>query len=155
MPAVIDVAYVEKVMAALDHVYGDAIRILARERQITKEFLEHLVAIYTEREFEVAQRAWVEDVAKGLPGLVGAPENPRTGIRHALLLTEACILVAVDRDFSGSRSSPPSTPQKFIGLTPKQPARDPRNLNPTPWSISFDGFVAEPAGAVPEAPCVA
>lgn len=154
VPAVIDVAYVEKVMEALDHVYGDGIRILARERQITKEFLEHLVAIYTEHEFEVAQRAWVQDVAQGLPGLLSNPGDPSTTVQVGVRLTPDCIVVSVDRQFGASRTPQTTTPQKYIGLVPKGAGRDPRHLNPTPWVISYDGFVAEPPGAEPGTPCV-
>ncbi|MDQ3756591.1 MAG: hypothetical protein M3394_01920 [Actinomycetota bacterium] len=153
VPAVIDVAYVEKVMEALDHVYGDAIRILAREREITPEFLEHLAAIYTEQEFRIAERAWVQDVAGGLPNLRHAPGDPATTVKEALRLDSHCVLIAVDRHFRQSRSNETDTPQKYLGLVPKVPNRDRQNLNPTPWMISFDGFVSEPPGAVPESPC--
>jgi hypothetical protein len=60
---------VEKVMDALDHVYGDAIRTLAKERTITEPFLERLAAIYTPSEFGLVQDIWVKDLAEGLKGL--------------------------------------------------------------------------------------
>src|SRR5687767_16003456 len=66
VPEVVDVAYVEKVMDALDHVYGDAIRTLARERTITEDFLSRLAAIYTPSEFGLVQDIWVKDLAEGL-----------------------------------------------------------------------------------------
>jgi hypothetical protein len=154
VPAVIDVAYVEKVMAALDRVYGDGIRILARERKITQEFLEHLLAIYAPAEFEIAERAWVTDASRGFPGLKEQPGNPSTKVIRPIQLDMSCVVAAVDRSFSESRSTTTTAaPQRFVALVPKPPARDPRSLNPTPWVIAFDGFVSSPAGAEPETPC--
>src|SRR5919109_5443591 len=80
VPETIDVAYVDRVMAALDHVYGDAIRTLATERTITEEFLDRLAAIYTPSEFDTAQDAWVTDVASGLKGLRDQPGDPTTTV---------------------------------------------------------------------------
>lgn len=154
VPAVIDVAYVEKVMAALDRVYGDAIRTLARERKITQDFLERLVAIYSPAEFEIAQRAWVQDIAAGLPGLKTQPGDPTTTVERSIQLDQSCVVVAVSRSFVATRTtSTTSTTQRFIALAPKQSDRDQRLLNPTPWMMAFDGFVSSPSGAEPESPC--
>jgi len=150
VPAVIDVAYVEKVMAALDHVYGDAIRILAKERQITKPFLEHLVAIYTPSEFDLAQEVWVKDVASGLRGLRSDPGDPDTTVLELLRAERACVLIKVSRSFAAAREHPDvETPQRFIALVTRQRSAE---LNPTPWLISYDGF--EPDGRVPSDPCI-
>lgn len=152
VPQVIDVAYVEKVMEALDHVYGDAIRILAREREITKDFLEHLAAIYTPSEFELTQEIWVRDVAAGLPGLRDDPGNPRTEIQRLLRAETECVVAAVARDFSPTRTtSDRSTPQRFIALVPKT-GTGARSMNLTPWLITFDGFKDD--GSEPSQPCV-
>src|SRR5688572_12907814 len=113
VPEVIDTAYVEKVMDALDHVYGDAIRTLAKERTITKPFLERLAAIYTPSEFETAQDAWVTDVANGLQGLRDQPGDPVTSVERSIKLDRDCIVVAVQRGFGPTRSiEPTTTPQK-------------------------------------------
>lgn len=151
VPAVIDAAYVEKVMAALDHVYGDAIRILARERKITQDFLEHLAAIYTAQEFEFAQGVWVRDVASGLKGLVPVPGDPTTDVKQLVKSDHSCILFSAARSFSATRSTPDQqTPQWFIALIPKN-GPDPKRLNPTPWVIDFDGFKQD--GSPPGGPC--
>jgi hypothetical protein len=149
VPAVIDVAYVEKVMAALDHVYGDGIRALARERTITQEFLEHLRAVYTPSEFEVAQDVWVKDVAAGLQGLLPNPGDPRTTIARLIRNERSCVVAAVTRSFAATRSAPDKvTPPWYIALISKP---DERPLNPTPWILAFDGFKDD--GSEPKAPC--
>jgi hypothetical protein len=152
VPAVIDAAYVEKVMEALDHVYGDAIRILARERQITKEFLEHLASIYGDRFFRLAQDAWVKDAAEGLVGLPARPGDPETTIQQLVRADSNCIVASVVRDFAPTRSTPQEkTPQRFIGLVPLPGDRDGAQINPTPWLMAYDGFT--PDGSAPPDPC--
>lgn len=152
VPAVIDVAYVEKVMEALDHVYGDAIRLLARERQITTDFLEHLAAIYTPSEFELVQQVWVRDVASGLRGLLAEPRDPETTVTRMLRAEPLCIVAAVDRRFAPTRDRPdPKTPQRYIGLIRKPEVQPHGELNPTPWVMSFDGFKQD--GSEPATPC--
>ena len=151
VPEVIDVAYVEKVMAALDHVYGDAIRTLAKERTITEEFLSRLAAIYTPKQFAFWQDVWVKDVADGIRGLRATPGDPKTLIQELVTATPTCVLARVDHDFAAvNEQADRTTPQEFIALVPSE---SPRQLNPTPWIISFDGYVASPAGAQPENPC--
>jgi hypothetical protein len=145
VPDVIDVAYVEKVMEALDHVYGDAIRILARERQITKEFLEHLAAIYGSRFFSLAERLWVSEVADGLATIRTRPGNPRTTVQTIIRSDASCVVIAVDRDFSGVRTAAPSpTPQRYVALVPS-------SKNGTGWLMAYDGFRED--GLPPEQPC--
>ncbi|MGH9179821.1 MAG: hypothetical protein ACRD0N_14870, partial [Acidimicrobiales bacterium] len=46
VPATIDQAYIEKVMAALDRVYGDAARYMAQKRAPDEEFLRILGAAF-------------------------------------------------------------------------------------------------------------
>lgn len=150
VPAEIDAAYVEKVMAALDRVYGDAIRTLAAERQITQEFLSRLAAIYTPAEFEFAQGVWVRDVANGLPGLLPTPGDPKTTVQTLGSASATCVVAAVTRSFAATRETPDrATPQWYVALVPREPGG--LRHNPTPWLISFDGF--KDGGQQPEKPC--
>jgi hypothetical protein len=152
VPAVIDAAYVARVMQALDRVYGNGVRHLAQVRTVDEEFLKHLVAIYTDRYFRLAQEAWVKDVAQGLPGLLERPGDPVTTVSLLLRTEKACVLAAVTRDLGPMRTNPlPDPGQHYVALVPKDPVRDPAGINPTPWMVSFDGV---PRGDVPpEQPC--
>lgn len=154
VPAVIDVAYVEKVMAALDRVYGDGIRTLAKERAITQEFLEHLVAIYGDRFYRLAQDAWTQELSTGASTLAARPGDPHTTITALRQVDRACVVAQVVRDFSATRSSTPAvTPTRYIGLVPLIDQRDTRGLNPTPWMLAYDGWT--PNGDPPVEPCAA
>ena len=150
VPAVIDAAYVEKVMAALDHVYGDAIRTLARERKLTQEFLDRLAAIYGDRFFRLAQDAWAQELSSGLSGVRPVPGDPRSTVTTVTVARADCIVAPAMRDFSAIRTSnPPPPPQRFIGLVPRADART--ALNPTGWVLAYDGWTE--SGEAPVEPC--
>lgn len=152
VPAVIDAAYVTKVMKALDHIYGDAIRVMAHDRAVDEPFLKPLVAIYAPHEFQNIRDLWTTDVARGLPGLAANPGDPTTLVSAIVRSEQGCVLFSVKRDFSATRTGPlSSTPQRYIGLVPVDVARDPGHINPTPWRMAFDGFIT--SGAVPREPC--
>jgi hypothetical protein len=152
VPAQIDAVYVGRVIQALDHVYGDAIRIMVRDRAVDEPFLKHLLAIYTDRFFRLAQDAWVKDVSRGLPGLPGSPGDAITTVQRLLRAEPVCVVAAVSRDYSPSRTDPTPDPQQhYAALIPKPADRDPGGLNPTPWILTYDGFTQD--GSAPEDPC--
>lgn len=148
VPPVIDVAYVEKVMAALDRVYGDAIRTLAAERQITEQFLSRLAAIYGDRFFRLAQESWTKEIGAGLRSLAATPGDPKTAVVFLVRQDSTCVIAAVRRDFRAIRSTAPTaTPQRFVALVPRPPATN----NPTGWVMAYDGWTT--TGEAPEDPC--
>lgn len=152
VPAVIDQAYVAKVMAALDHVYGEAVRHLAQTRRIDDQFLKYLVAIYTDRYFKLAEDAWAQEVAHGLTRLASSPADPRTTVDAVVRADRSCVVLRVERDFGPTTAGPTDeTPQRFVGLVPISDDRNQDHMNPTPWAMSYDGYTS--TGAEPEDPC--
>lgn len=145
VPETIDQAYVQRVVSAYDKVLGDAIRILVRDRGVTEEFLKHLLAIYTEPEFEVQQRLWIESSQTGgLERRKDVPADPGTAVLQVVEATRTCVITRVDRDFGptfrdGEQEVDPPE-DDYIVLVQKRPGRDPLMVNPTPWVMSFDGF---------------
>jgi hypothetical protein len=152
VPAQIDAAYVGRVMQALDHVYGDAIRIMARDRAVDEPFLKHLLALYTDRFFRLAQDAWVKESAMGLGTLAPQPGDPVTTVTHLLRAEPTCVVAEAVRDFGPIRTTPPEQPpHRYIALVPSAADRDPGHLNPTPWVMTYDGYTDD--GSPPEDPC--
>lgn len=154
VPEVIDEAYVQKVVSAYDQVLGDAIRILVRDQGVSEDFLEHLLAIYTEPEFDVHQRAWRETIAQG--DLAKRPEksgDPVTTVLTLIDATPTCVIARADRDLRATTTvEPEESPQDdYIVLVRKREGRDPAQVNPTPWVMSFDGFKND--NSVPRASC--
>lgn len=154
IPAAIDHAYVQKVVTAYDKALGDAIRVLVREKAVTEEFLKYLVGIYTEQEFDVQQRGWSEAVAEG--DIEKRPPNPGDPVTTVLRVVEAdqkCVIARADRDNRPTLNVEPeeSTQDNYMVLVRKKPGRDPLNINPTPWVMSFDG--AKLDNSVPRNSC--
>lgn len=154
IPAVIDTAYVARVMQALDHVYGDAVRLLARTHQVNEDFLRYLVAIHNPRLFGLVQDLWVKIQARGFEGLATSPGDPRTRIDTLLRADRDCVLIQGDRDTSPLYvTDRPTDHDRYVALTPLRLDRNPGGTNPTPWTINFTGQRDD--GSAPEDVCVA
>jgi hypothetical protein len=143
VPETIDQAYVQRVVSAYDHVLGDAIRALKRDGGLSDDFLKHLLAIYTEPEFEFQQKAWREAIATGRVQRTSEnPGDPQTTVGELSEATPVCIIARADRDNRANFTGTPiESPQdEYVVLVRKNPNRDPLALNPTPWVMAFDGF---------------
>ncbi len=145
VPDVIDQAYVQRVVSAYDKVLGDAIRVLKREGVITEEFLEFLVGVYSEPQFEFQQRLWLEAVANGdLAKRPDLPGDPKTAVVRLVRTDRTCVIAQIHRDFSATLlpgvTQEESPEDDYIVLVPLETGRNPRRVNPTPWALSFDGF---------------
>ncbi len=145
VPAVIDQAYVQKVVSAHDHVLGDAIRALKRDGGVSDDFLKHLLAIYTAQEFEPQVLGWRQAVDAGdLAKRRAIPGDPITSVRRLAHADLKCITAEIDRDATPTLqpgiTATESPEQDYVVLVRKPNGRDPLQLNPTPWVMSFDGF---------------
>lgn len=143
VPEVIDQAYVQRVVSAYDKVLGDAIRVLKRDGGVSEEFLKHLLAIYTEEEFEFQQKAWLESVGAGrveqTSASAGDPVTTVVGLTEA---SAGCVIARVEQDDSANflGESVESPQDDYVVLVRKKEGRDPLDVNSTPWVMSFDGF---------------
>lgn len=140
VPATIDIPYIEKVMAALDRVDGEAARRAAAQRQLDEEFLNYYAAIYTSEYFDLVKQAWYEIAGRGFEDLVADPGDPTTTVVKLIAASATCVLFQANRDFSASFREPdPPSGARYVALVPLPPDRDPGGRNPTPWIMNFDG----------------
>ncbi len=154
VPATIDVAYIEKVMAALDHVYGEAARYMAKHKTIDEEFSRYLVALHGGDSLDLERQIWAQVVAADFQLLRPNPGDARTTVERLIIAHPNCVLFQVKRDFSEIFKEPdPLGPPRFIGLVPLPPDRDTQKLNPTPWIMTFDGQFKDGAEPTPEEAC--
>ncbi|HET7489456.1 MAG TPA: hypothetical protein VFJ85_16130 [Acidimicrobiales bacterium] len=154
VPAAIDTAYIQKVMAALDHVNGDAARRAASERALDGDFFQRFVSIYTDRYFKLVQRAWLQVAGDKFALLADAPRDPTTSVVRLITANPTCVFFEAKRDFSPMfrEPDPPGGP-RFVALLPLDPLRNPTGYNPTPWAMNFDGHFQSGAEPTPEAAC--
>ena len=135
-----ETATVDRILAGLDGVMGDLQRILVRERRITPEVTERLRAIYVGPELLNQIDAFRADVANGLVGMKNPPGNRVTTVSRLITVSPICIFVEVTRDYSPvTAGAAPRPASLYVVLVTKTEADDPRQLNPTPWAMLYDG----------------
>jgi hypothetical protein len=145
-------ATVDRILAGLDGVMGDAQRMLVRERRITPEVTARLQAIYVGPELLNHIDAFRADVGKGLVGLKDPPGNRVTTVSRLITVTPICIFAEVTRDYSPlTAGAAPLPASLYVVLVSKEEGDDPRQLNPTPWAMLYDGVQVD--GSQPEDIC--
>lgn len=147
-----ETAAVDRILAGLDGVMGDLQRILVRERRITPEVTERLRAIYVGPELLNQIDAFRADVANGLVGVKNPPGNRVTTVSRLITVSPICIFVEVTRDYAPvTEGAAPRPASLYVILVTKSEGDDPRQLNPTPWAMLYDGVQVD--GSQPEDVC--
>ena len=147
-----ETAAVDRILAGLDGVMGDLQRILVRERRITPEVTERLRAIYVGPELLNQIDAFRADVANGLVGVKNPPGNRVTTVSRLITVSPICIFVEVTRDYAPvTEGAAPRPASLYVVLVTKSEGDDPRQLNPTPWAMLYDGVQVD--GSQPEDVC--
>jgi hypothetical protein len=142
VPNPIDAAYVNRVLAGLDGVLGDALRLVVASRTIPREAADRIKSLYgTDQLLNVKVDGLSVDVAKGLPTAKPQPGNVKTTVVDLLSAKPTCIYAKVARDYSATTTSPlPSLATQWVAVVPLDPRRDPSLFNPTRWAYIYEGF---------------
>lgn len=151
VPAVIDEAYLNEVLKALNKVDGDATRMIVANQELVPAAAERLRAVYAGEELNDQLRLWNEQVSAGLEEFRSPPGDRKTRITRILTAGPTCTFVMAEHDFSAVAKQPPPPGKSFIGLRPKDPREDAGGYNQTPWSIAFEAVSV--GGADPDDPC--
>jgi hypothetical protein len=145
VPAVITPAYVNAVFAVLNHINGNASRSLVSSGELTGQVRSDLRAIYNDplytQEITIAQQS----LSQSLDNVRRPPGDIVTSVERLISATPTCVFVETESDYSAVLVEPghPSA-SEFFKLSPKSQIMDPENLNPTPWSISFNAAFLTP-----------
>ena len=157
VPATIDIAYVQKVMDALDHVLGDAIRVFVANKGPNQQFIDLLSAVYAGPQYdhEVANygRLAAEWQSGSTSPIRENPGDPVTRVESLVDSSRTCVVALVDRSFAAVFSSPPTpgTTSAVIQLAPLKHERDRGQHNATAWELTGDGVRSQTS--VPDQPC--
>lgn len=147
-----EAAAVDRILAGLDGVMGDAQRLLVRDRRITPEVTDRLRAIYVGPELLNQIDAFRADVAGGLAGFKEPPGDRVTTVSRLITVSPICVFVEVARDYGPITAGPAPAPASlYVVLVTKAEADDSRQLNPTPWAMLYDGVQID--GSQPEDVC--
>lgn len=139
VPAVIDEAYVNRVLAALDQLDGDVTRRVVATRLPGTDDLPLLRAIYNDPQLQIELDKLVRLAQRGFTQFKMPPGNRRTTVLRLVTSQSDCILSETRTDYSQVVLSPQQdSPDEvfLVTLRPTQPRADPQNINPTPWSFA-------------------
>ena len=151
VPAVIDAAYVNRVLAGLDAASGDVTRLIVSTRSIPPEVIERLKALYANPAvLQLSLDGYQQSLSNGLKGFRPNPGDVHTRTSQLLTATQSCIFAEVSRDYSATAVNPGPESPEWVALRPKA-VDDANNYNPTPWAFIYDGF--ERGGGPPKNPC--
>jgi hypothetical protein len=152
VPAVIDAAYVNRVLAGLDQVLGDATRLIIRSKTITSDAYDRLRATYLSNGLlQLVVDGIEEEARKGFNGYKPAPGNRLTTVTQVVTAQPSCIFVRVQRDYSAMSPGPSPADPQWVALRPMDRSRDPNGHNLTSWAMIYDGFTAD--NSQPGNPC--
>lgn len=152
VPAVIDEAYANRVVAGLDAAMGDVTRLVVRTRTIPREAYDRMRAIYgTDEWLQLTIDGFQLDMRRQFAGYRDIPGNKISSVTEILSSSSSCIFVRTVRDYSPIGANSKTADIQWIGLRPVQPLRDPNGYNSTGWAFVYEGF--PPDRSVPPNPC--
>lgn len=139
IPDVIDEAYVNRVLAALDQIDGDVLRSVVANGGINPEVPTMLRAIYNDPQYEEELDGLRRVLSRGLDNFKNPPGNRKSFVERLIEARRDCVFVEVKTDSSEVlKTVPPEPPNEveIFTLRPTADGADPTGLNPTPWSVA-------------------
>jgi hypothetical protein len=131
------VAYVDAVLAALNHVYGNATRALRSSHAVSAEVKTDLRSIFNDPLYDQQVDAAKLSLQGVINNVRSHPGDLKTTVSRLLTASTSCIFVKTQTDFSSAFiHTTPEPASEYFELAPKQPDDDPSNLNPTRWAFA-------------------
>ena len=154
VPAVIDEAYVNRVLAGLDATLGDVTRLVMRTKTIPPEAYQRLRAIYgTDDLLQLIIDSIQSDLRRGMSGYRSDPGNRVSSATQIVSGTSRCVFAQIQRDYVAVSTNPITINPQWVALKPEDSSRDPGGHNPTSWAFVYDGFPQD--RSAPTNPCAA
>jgi hypothetical protein len=154
IPPVIDAAYVNRVLAGLDAVYGDVTRMVVSTKRLPPEALARLRAIYDDPGVLQLKIDAIQTVGlTQLSQLRSNPGNQLTMIGNLITVRPNCVFASVTRDFTQVVPNASGVDHLWVALVPLNPVQDPNHYNLTAWAYRYEGF--PPSRTQPTDPCAA
>lgn len=141
IPDEITLGYVDAVLKVIDHLHGEAARLVHANKRVDDRVIDTLAAIYAKTEGEAEAANLTRALTEGLDQYFAElPGDPVTEVKSVLDSSGRCIVVAASTNLSPFFQKP-QTPLSgaVIQLGLKGADTDPDRLNPSPWLIYFAG----------------
>ncbi len=152
VPPVIDVAYVNRVLAGLDAAVGDVVRFVVQTHPAAHDITLRLRPLYNDKAAALQLEGFYQDFKRQYLGYRNVPGNQISAVTELTTVSPTCIFAHVSRDYGPVVSKPnPDLADQWMALVPKDFSRDPDRSNPTGWMYIYDGF--EEDHSRPANPC--
>jgi hypothetical protein len=139
VPAQITVAYVDAVLAKLNHVYGDAVRATVAAHRLTPAAIADLSAIYSVKLGAEEQKIFLEDIREGLGGIRPHPGDRVSRVTKLVSASPACIYARITTIYDAvDKRHPPTPADEYVELSRKAEPQAALALNPTAWIYTLD-----------------
>jgi len=107
VPPVIDEAYVNRVLEALDAANGEVLRLVVKTKTIPPEAVDRLRALYPDRDLLQLQLDVLQsDLRRGFAGIRPEPGNQRTTVEELITARSSCLYAKVHRDSADVAMTP-------------------------------------------------
>jgi hypothetical protein len=145
VPSTITAPYLDRVLAELNHIDGNAFRDARAHNAVTPTYLADERAIRAgAHELQVSEELINEDITMHWTDVRPVPGDRSMAVTSILSAPDPCILAAVNVDFSSITVGAPQTyPPWYVALVPTPMS----GTNSTHWVLADDGF--EPGGGPP------
>ena len=145
IPSTITPAYLDRVLAELNHIDGNAFRDARAHNAVTQTYVADERAIRASpHEIQLREDLVNKDVAIHWAGVANVPGDRRMTATSILTEAAPCVLAAVSVDFAPITVGPPQKyPPWYVALVPRAST----DINLTHWALADDGF--EPNGEPP------
>ena len=154
VPAVITVPYINAVLAQLNHVYGNAVRLVVQTGTVPPAAIADVRSVFNDPEFENQINIFTQEILEPLDFVRRPPGDRVTTVRRLISSTRGCVFAETSTDYSRVDVTAVSSPVgEFFELRLKQMNDDPDHLNPTPWAI--EKAASFHTNLTPSNPCIA
>jgi len=142
VPATIDVAYVNRVLATFDAINGDAVRLIYQSKGYPGEAAERFRAMYADGPtYDNVNNSVKNDIVTGFKNAKSPPGNQETVVARLITARPDCVFAEIHRDYSKVALVPNlSNSKQWVALKPLDPRLDPKHLNPTGWMYTYEGY---------------
>ena len=145
VPSTITPAYLDRVLAKLNHIDGEAFRDARAHNAVTPTYITDEESIRASpNEVQLREDLVNKDVAIHWAGVTNVPGDRRMTVMSILTAPRPCVLAAVSVDFAPiTVGAPQKYPPWYVALVPRTSS----DVNSTHWALADDGF--EPGGGAP------
>ena len=138
VPAVIDLAYLDRVMVELNRIQGDAFRTVVATKTVPPEALAQMQATATGTSLSTALEQFSIQIVNRFKGARIPPGNLIISAKRVLEQSDLCIAFEATGDFSAVADHP--VVKSVVYTLKRRPVGASLEINITPWVIQFDGF---------------